>query len=120
MFIIHLNLSENRDNYNEQSAAIEEVNFNEAFFEIFMSKVFELFYGIFLALNLFFPMLEGITLVWFNSILIHTSSKPDNVLITILALSAKYGNAIVQLISGTLLIVAVVQIREYLIKNGTD
>ena len=47
MFIIHLNLSENRDNYKEQSAAIEEVDFNEGFLEIFMSKVFELFYAIF-------------------------------------------------------------------------
>lgn len=65
-------------------------------------------------------MLEGITLVWFNTILIHKYRKPENFLITILALCAKYGNAIVQLISGTLLIIAVFQIREYLIKNGTD
>lgn len=36
------------------------------------------------------------------------------------ALGAKYGNAIVQLISGTLLIAAVLLIRGFLIKSGTD
>jgi len=71
-------------------------------------------------LNLFFPVLEGITLIWFNTILIYTHDKPNSALITLLALGAKYGNAIVQLISGTLLIVAVFKIREYLLKNGSD
>ena len=33
-------LTASGDNYKEQSAAIEEVDFNEGFLEIFMSKVF--------------------------------------------------------------------------------
>lgn len=41
-------------------------------------------------------------------------------LVTVSALGAKYGNALVQLISGTLLIVAVLLIRGFLIKSGTD
>jgi hypothetical protein len=79
-----------------------------------------IFYVCLLALNIFFPVLEGITVVWYNTILMKTKEKPDTMLVTVSALGAKYGNALVQLISGTLLIVAVLLIRGFLIKSGTD
>ena len=54
-----------------------------------------IFYAVLLVFNLFFPVLEGVTVIWYNEILIRTGVKPETPLVTALALGAKYGNAMV-------------------------
>lgn len=65
------------------------------------------FYTVLATVNAFFPVAEAVTLVWFNTILISNDAKPESAVLQWLTLCCKYGNAVAQLLSGTLLIIAV-------------
>jgi hypothetical protein len=84
------------------------------------TKKSKIFYSILCGFNIFFPIAEAVTIIWFNSLLVSNHARPDSALLLWLPIGSKYGNALVQLISGTLLILAVLKIQDYLRKNGSD
>ena len=64
------------------------------------------------------PCFEGVTLIIYNSALVAKKKEPAK-WVSWLTLGAKYGEALIQLVSGTLLIFAIFMIRGYLTRNRT-